>query len=263
MAAVSPPRELQIEPVEATRTFETAINHIVEAVDGAHLRNGDRLPNEGELAEALGISKPTLRQALRVLKRAEMVEVRRGAGGGIFLTADLIPVELISEYVAVEEHQVVDLLMARRVLETGVTNLAAERANDDDFAAIERTNRLLEQHIGDRPLVMRADAAFHRAVSRASHSRALQASMRLLSREIEPVRDAYRGGEEYDGLTLNVHSRQLDAMRRRDHAALSELLDLHFSMLEECFAEGIGQTWETLFAGPAAEAAAAAAAPAA
>lgn len=251
------PAKLRIEPVEATRTFETAISHIVEAVEEAHLHAGDRLPNEGQLAEALTISKPTLRQALRVLKRAGMIDVRRGGGGGVFLTTDLVPVELISEYVAVEEDQVVDVLMARRVIETGVANLAMQRADDEDFAAIERTNVLLERHIGERPMVMRADAAFHRALARASHSKTLQASMRQLAREIEPVRDAYRGGEDYDELTLNVHARQIEAMRARDETALAELLEEHFRMLEECFAEGVGQSWDTLFAEQAADAAAA------
>jgi GntR family transcriptional repressor for pyruvate dehydrogenase complex len=244
---------IRIEPVEARRTFETAIGHIVEAVEAAGLGKGDRLPNESELAEALRISKPTLRQGLRVLQRAKMIEVRRGAGGGIFITADLIPVELIGEYVAVEEDQVVDVLIARRVLETAVTRLAAERAGADDFAAIEKTNSHLEQCLGHRPMVMRADAAFHRAVVRACRSRALQGSMRLLGREIEPVRDAYRGGEEYDAKTLDIHRRQLEAMRARDDQLLVELLGEHFRMLEESFAEAIGQSWAKLFAEPAAE----------
>jgi GntR family transcriptional repressor for pyruvate dehydrogenase complex len=260
MEAAPLPREIRVEPVEAKRTFETAISHIVDAVEGAQLSSGDRLPNEGQLAEALRISKPTLRQGLRVLARAGMVEVRRGAGGGIFLTTDLIPVELIGEYVAVEEDQIVDVLMARRILESAVTNLAAQRATSEDFAAIERTNLHLDRCQGDRPLVMRADAAFHRAVTRGCRSRALQGSMRLLAREIEPVRDAYRGGEEYDALTLDIHRRQLEAMRGRDHELLTDLLDAHFRMLEDSFADAIGQSWEALFAGPAAAAAEAASA---
>jgi GntR family transcriptional regulator, transcriptional repressor for pyruvate dehydrogenase complex len=248
-------REIRVEPVAAKRTFETAISHIVDAIEAAQLGAGDRLPNESELAEALRISKPTLRQGLRVLKKANMIEVRRGARGGIFLTTDLIPFELIGEYVAVEEDQIVDVLMARRVLESAVTRLAAQRATDEDFAAIERTNVHLEEGQGDRPLVMRADAAFHRAVTRACRSRALQSSMRLLAREIEPVRDVYRGGDEYDAVTLDVHRRQLEAMRGRDYGALDELLDEHFRMLEESFADAIGQSWPDLFATPAAEAA--------
>ena len=57
-----PAPSFEVEPVRATRTFEAAIEHLTEAIERAGLRTGDRLPNEGALAEQLGISKPTLRQ---------------------------------------------------------------------------------------------------------------------------------------------------------------------------------------------------------
>lgn len=235
------------EPVLTARTFERAIEHIVEGIERSRLRVGERLPNESELADQLAISKPTLRQALRVLERAGLIAVRRGAAGGIFVAADLVPVDLIDSYVASEEHQVVEALIGRRVLESGVTRLAALAATDEDLAEIQRTIDLLERHRGNRPLVMRADAAFHRAVSRACHNRTLQGAMRLLGQELAPVRDAYRGGPEQDETTLDVHRRQLHAMRVQDLRRLDAVLDEHFRQLEEAFAEAVGSTWDDLF----------------
>lgn len=235
------------EPVLTARTFEQAIGHIVEGIERARLRVGERLPNESELSDQLAISKPTLRQALRVLERAGLIEVRRGAGGGIFVAADLVPVDLIDSYVASEEHQVVEALVGRRVLETGVTRLAALAATEEDLEEIQRTIDLLDRHRGHRPLVMRADAAFHRAVSRACHNRALQGSMRLLGQELAPIRDAYRGGPDQDERTLDIHRRQLHAMRVKDLDRLDAVLDEHFRQLEGAFAEALGSTWQDLF----------------
>ena len=65
------------EPIRATRTFEAAIEHIVEGIERNRLRTGDRIPNESELSSLLGISKPTLRQALRVLERSGVIEDRK------------------------------------------------------------------------------------------------------------------------------------------------------------------------------------------
>ena len=56
-----------VEPVRTSRTFEAAIENLLEGIERAHLRTDDRLPTEEQLAAQLGISKPTLRQALRVL----------------------------------------------------------------------------------------------------------------------------------------------------------------------------------------------------
>ena len=237
----------QIEPIRATRTFEAAIEHLTEAVERAGLRTGDRLPNESELAAQLGISKPTLRQALRVLELSGLVNVRRGKTGGIFVATDLIPSVALHSAVKLEEDAAIDVLRARRVLERAVAHEAMRRATAADFAAIERTIDLLERHLGERPSVMRADAMFHRALVRSSRNETIQAAMRGVARELAPIRDAYSGGIATDRQTLDVHRRQLEAMRRRKEDGLDEILDEHFKMLETQFAKGIGRRWSDLF----------------
>ena len=244
MTAVEQP--FAIEPIRATRTFEAAIENLTEAIERARLRRGDRLPSESELALALGISKPTLRQALRVLELSGLVTVRRGKGGGIVVASDLVP-SALSTAVAVEEGAVIDALRARRVLERAVALEALERATDADLAELERTIDLLERHLGERSSVMRADAMFHRAMVRACHNATIQAAMNVLARSLAPIRDAYSGGVERDRDTLDVHRRQLDALRRRDRDELERVLDEHLRMLEDAFAEAIGRSRVALF----------------
>lgn len=237
----------RIEPVRATRTFEAAIEHLTEAVERAGLRTGDRLPNEGALAEQLGISKPTLRQALRVLELSGLVEVRRGKSGGIFVVTDLVPAVAIFTAVKLEERAAVDVLRARRVLERAVVHEAVRAATAADFAELERTVDLLERHLGARPSVMRADAMFHRALVRSCRNETIQTAMRGVARGLAPIRDAQPGGLTFDSKTLDVHRRQLAAMRRRDDEALEAVLDEHFRMLEAQFAKAIGRRWSELF----------------
>ena len=237
----------EVEPVRATRTFEAAIEHLTEAIERAGLRTGDRLPNEGALAEQLGISKPTLRQALRVLELSGLVEVRRGKSGGIFVVTDLVPSVAIFTALKLEEEAAVDVLRARRVLERAVVHEAMRTATPADLVELERTVELLERHLGERPSVMRADAMFHRALVRACRNETIQAAMRGVARGLSPIRDAYSGGVAYDRRTLDVHRRQIDAMRRHDENALEQVLDDHFRMLETQFAKGIGRRWSDLF----------------
>jgi GntR family transcriptional repressor for pyruvate dehydrogenase complex len=244
---MSPSRSFEVEPVRATRTFEAAIEHLTEAVERAGLRTGDRLPNESALAEQLGISKPTLRQALRVLELSGLVAVRRGKAGGIFVVTDLVPAVAIFTAVKLEEKAAIDVLRARRVLEHAVVQEAVQTATVADFDELERTVDLLERHLGERPSVMRADSMFHRALVRSCRNDTIQAAMRGVARGLAPIRDAYRGGLAYDKQTLDVHRRQLEAMRRRDPDALEDVLDEHFRMLETQFARGIGRRWSQLF----------------
>jgi DNA-binding FadR family transcriptional regulator len=250
VTVVSPQTLAFAQPVQTTRTFEAAIENIVEGIERTRLRRGGQLPSEGDLAAQLGISKPTLRQALRVLERAGLLSVRQGKGGGIFVKSELIPSEAILGAVALEESFIVDVLRGRRVLETAVTGYAAEMASPDDHAEIERSIDLLRRHLGDRAMVMRADAMFHRAVVRATRNQTLQAAMRGVARDLAAIRDAYSGGIGQDARTLDVHSRQLEAMRARDDGVLSAVIDQHFRMLEEAFADAIGRTWADLFGRP-------------
>jgi GntR family transcriptional repressor for pyruvate dehydrogenase complex len=173
-----PAPSFEVEPVRATRTFEAAIEHLTEAIERAGLRTGDRLPNEGALAEQLGISKPTLRQALRVLELSGLVEVRRGKSGGIFVVTDLVPSVAIFTAVKLEEEAAVDVLRARRVLERAVVHEAMRMATPADLVELERTIELLERHLGERPSVMRADAMFHRALVRSCRNETIQTAMR-------------------------------------------------------------------------------------
>ena len=240
-------RVFTIEPIRATRTFEAATEHLTEAIERAGLRRGDRLPSEGDLAVALGISKPTLRQALRVLEMSGLLGVRRGKGGGIVVTSDLVPAVAISSQVALEESAAVDTLRARRVLERAVVVEAAATATAVDYAELEHTVDLLERHLGERASVMRADAMFHRALARACHNETIQAALRGVARGLAPLRDAYSGGLQFDRATLDVHRRQLEAMRAGSTAALDRVLDEHFRMLEDSFADAIGRDPVELF----------------
>ncbi len=237
------------EPIRSVRTFEAAIDRILEAIERSRLRRGDRLPRESELARQLGISAPTLRQALRVLELSGVLRVRRGAAGGIFVASDLIAPVTLSGAVALEESAAADVLRARRVLEAAVAEYAIGTATEEDLGELERAIELLRDNLGERPLVMRADALFHRALVRACRNHTLQAAMSGVGKGLAPIRDAYSGGLERDRQTLDVHGRQLEAMRARDRAALERVLDEHFRMLEESFATAIDRSWDELFAG--------------
>jgi GntR family transcriptional repressor for pyruvate dehydrogenase complex len=234
-----------VEPVRSVRTFESAIEHIIQGIERARLREGERLPNEGELARQLGISKPTLRQALRVLERSGLLFVKAGKSGGIFLRSEYLATETISSNIATEEHAVIETLRARRVVESAIAHEAMRTANPDDLMEIERTVDLLVKGISSAEH-LRADMMFHRAVARATHNRVLEESLQVVFRRLAPTRDTYQEpGDWY--LVHQIHSRQLDAMRARHEQMLRRALELHFRFLEERFARSLGKSWAEIF----------------
>src|SRR5881409_1526416 len=125
-------------PVRTRRTFEEAAEQIAEKVRTGELRVGDKLPGERTLATQMEISRPTLREAVRVLVEAGLLHVRRGPGGGMFVASDVVPVELVRQRSSMRLGEVASVLEARR-LEPRVAQLAAVRAGEEDFSALARS----------------------------------------------------------------------------------------------------------------------------
>jgi DNA-binding GntR family transcriptional regulator len=102
--------ESSFEPVSSRRTFEEAVEQIAERIKAGDLHLGDRLPSERELAALMRISRPTLREAVKVLAEAGVLVVRRGQSGGIFVASELVPRDLLRSRQAIRVSEVAGVL---------------------------------------------------------------------------------------------------------------------------------------------------------
>src|SRR3954470_9560685 len=180
-----------LPPVSTRRTFEEAVEQIADKIRSGDLHVGDRLPPERELAAQMQISRPTLREAVKALAEAGVLEVRRGQSGGIFVASELVPRELVKTTLQMRVSEVAGGLEARRLLEPRVAQLAAVHAGEDDFAAMQATiDRQRElAAMGDflkhEALFLQLDLKFHRAMARASRNSTVVQLMRHLFKRLE------------------------------------------------------------------------------
>ena len=121
------------EPVQPPTTFEETVERLGTAIKVGLLPPGTRLPPERELADELGISRSTLRQALTALVQSRMLVAYRGRGGGTFV-AESPPLNVDSE--PPDDPWMRAVLDYRVAIETGAASLAAERAGEDHLAAM-------------------------------------------------------------------------------------------------------------------------------
>src|SRR3954454_10392557 len=117
-------------PVRPRRTFEEAAEQIADGVRTGQLRVGDRLPGERTLAAQMEISRPTLREAVKVLATAGVLEVRRGHEAGMYVCTDVVPADLVRQRTDMRRGEVAAVVEARRIVEPGVAQLATQRATD-------------------------------------------------------------------------------------------------------------------------------------
>src|SRR3712207_961815 len=140
------------------------------------------------------ISRPTLREAVRILVDAAALEVRRGPGGGMFVASDVVPVELIRQRSSDRRAEVEQVLEARRLIEPGVAQLASARASDEDWAALERSIAAMREIVDrgyapdDEDRFLQLDMQFHLALARAAGNPTVETLMRTLFPQLEIAR---------------------------------------------------------------------------
>jgi DNA-binding FadR family transcriptional regulator len=158
------------------RIHEEIAEQIKAAIRDGRLKPGDRLPPERELTVRFGVSRMSVRDALRVLEASGLVEVRVGASGGAYVRAPAASVvgEGIAHMVAMASFTAEEVTEARRVLEVGIVPLVIERATDEDLATLTEICKegMAAVNAGDYP--MELSARFHIAFARASHNAAIE-----------------------------------------------------------------------------------------
>lgn len=234
-------------PVRTRRTFEEAAEQIADGVRSGTLRVGDRLPGERALAAQMEISRPTLREAVKVLVTAGVLEVQRGADAGMYVATDVVPADLVRERADLRLGEVAAVLEARRLVEPGVARLAAERALPADLATIERSIEAMRKIVrvgyapGDEDRFLQLDVQFHLALARASANPTIERMMRMLLRELEIARDMAMHEPLVPEWTIAIHEETLAAVAAGDHVVIDEVMDRHIGRMESTWAQEAGQ----------------------
>jgi DNA-binding FadR family transcriptional regulator len=162
-------------PVPVRNAFEVTIERLAQSIRLGVLKGGDRLPPERELADTLGVSRVTLREAIKALRAAELVESRRGRGGGTFVVAPTnTRPPARDQNDRPSPAAVNDTLDLRRIVEPGAAALAATRTlSAADRSTLHRC--LAEASDGDPAARRLADSRLHMAIAAAGESAAVAA----------------------------------------------------------------------------------------
>lgn len=153
------------EPVRRLRTYEQVMAQIEERILDGRLKAGDHLPSERELAVLLGVSRPSLRESLRVLEALGIVDIRRGGGvdGGAVLVGTPGPgfVNLLKLQLALGHFSQNDVLETRIALESWSCAEAAVRSTSDDHRDLAAILDSMDDPKIETAEFNRLDAAFH------------------------------------------------------------------------------------------------------
>jgi GntR family transcriptional regulator, transcriptional repressor for pyruvate dehydrogenase complex len=198
------------------------------------LKAGDRLLAERELALALGVSRPVLREALRSLAMLGLLDIQHGRGAFVRSADASVLGQALTLCLSPEPNILDDVLQARIAIECQAIRLACERASERDLQAIAVTLDTLVDSLDDPELSGQADYAFHLAIVRAAGSGALMKiyeaiSPLLMRSHVERRRDTFRE-PAITSVLVEAHRAVFLSLARRNPAAADKRLREHFAI---------------------------------
>ena len=213
---------------------DEAIGKIKEMIVSGVLRPGDRLPKEADLAIQLGLSRSSLREAVRALSLLNVLHVRQGDGTYVSSLDPVLLLEAVS--FILDFHQddtVMQAFQVRAILEPAATQLAALHITDDQLADL----RTLLAELGDAPTVEQLvanDLEFHRRIATASGIPLLCSLLDTITAPTVRAR-VWRGitQDEAVARTLTEHHNILDALALHDTATASAWATIHISSITQ------------------------------
>jgi GntR family transcriptional repressor for pyruvate dehydrogenase complex len=162
-----------VEPVRSTRIYEEIVRQIRIMIADGHLKSGDRLPPERDLAERFRVSRTSVREAMRALESRGLIGIRPGEGAFIREVSVETLVEPLALVILAQRETIVDLYEARRLLEPPIAGLAARRASPDEVAEMTRILEEQGAEVAAGRTGLAQDAAFHTALAHSTHNRAI------------------------------------------------------------------------------------------
>jgi DNA-binding FadR family transcriptional regulator len=226
--AADPAVAAVFEPVQTATTFEETVERLGTAIRLGILAPGSRLPSERELAEQLGISRSTLRQAITALVESGHLKSVRGRRGGTFVVPEPPLAEGAAGPLPEGWHQVLDLRVA---IEVGAVTLAAERIDDEQLQvmrdAVARMDAATE--FDD---YRRADVRFHIAIAQGSGVPRLVALMTEVQAEVTELIAHIAHPPQVLRHSNADHARLIEALARHDGTRAVRILRLHLEGTE-------------------------------
>lgn len=220
----------RFEPLTIPKASDVLAAEVRERIFSGELAEGTALPPERQLVEQTGLSRATVREALRVLEVENLLHIRPGRGGGAFVhrpdhrsLANTVRLVIRGQRIRLES-----LHQTREAIEPTCAALAARHRTGEDLAELDTANSDLVEAGADIPRFLRANIRWHSAVAKAGGNELLIGFMSALSQSIYAATDIERFMDaQVRQLTARAHAKITEAIREQDEPAATRRMTRH------------------------------------
>ena len=222
----------EFETVRRNKVYEEVARQI-ERLILKKLQPGDKLPSERELAETLGVSRSSIRDAIRSLELMGMVEPRQGAGTIVREISSDSLANPLANVLKRKEELVSELLDFRKMLEPPLAARAATRVSADEISEMEEILQRQQEKQSLGEAAVAEDAEFHYSIALASGNSVVLKVLDILMDLLRGTRERSLQVEGRPQRSLAGHRRILAALKRHDAEAAKAAMRRHIEDVEE------------------------------
>jgi len=211
------------------------VSQVRNAILDGKLQPGERLPAEKELLLQFGVSKHTLREALRALESMGFIEIRQGAGGGpVICEIDMDNTrDMIASFLYFKNVSVKNLCEVRRLFEPYLARLAAERFREEDIQKLKVLNEQYRKSLNRKKPAIKDEVSFHVLLAQASGNPAMILILDFVNSLLTDIKHHLRPGLDFSEKVLAAHDSITAAIEAKDGQAAADAMFLHIQEVEQ------------------------------
>jgi GntR family transcriptional repressor for pyruvate dehydrogenase complex len=219
--------------VERSALPDQIADRILQMIKDRQHRPGDKLPPERELSAMMNVGRPALREALRALAMMNIIEIRQGTGAYVTQLDTAQLVQHLDFVFSLNDSAIMDLYDARKIVEAGIAELAAQRITDEDIDRLEDCLQKSVDSAHEPELFLHADLELHTLIATIARSPILFSFIESIHQLGLASRRRTGRLSGITGQSMNDHHLIVEALKARDPRAAPEAMLAHLGNVEE------------------------------
>lgn len=205
---------------------EKVAKDIQKMISDNGLEPGDKLPNEIEMMGIINVGRSTIREAIKILVAAGMLEVRRGRGTFVGTNPGVGKDPLGVQYID-DDRLLYHLYEMRLILEPSVVRLAIERGDEEDITNIQQAYAAVEEKIANNEDHSKEDVVFHSAIAQSTHNPIMERVIPIVNQGVLEGYSHTKDNPSVNQVVRKQHKDIMDAILNKDPKKAEEAMRVH------------------------------------
>ena len=225
------------EPISKHKAPQVIIDQIRCAILQGKIAPGEKLPSSSELMEKFGVSKATLREALRALEYMGLIDIRKGAKGGLYVSKvdSKISRDSLVNFFHFQNISVQNLSEVRKILEPHAAKIASQKISPEELEELNEINAKCTAAMekGQQGKVSMELINFHRVIAQCTENPILIFILTFVEDLLQEAKDQLRPDKHFFQSVIEAHKKIVDALQNRDVERAWEEMYKDVSQVEE------------------------------